>query len=372
MVTALLLVIIALLVGGGIWLFPKVNTLQSPKGTGTPIPQSVAPKEPEEANIDYLPVVYIENVLADVSFQDFVAGVLDPDEVSPAMQNLWVSDLQRLFDVAAVGKQALEASTRLGIEFTEKGQAALNSGGKLMEHGGNSLAVVTDSNGKIVEIGRIVRPSALDIGLSSYTFAVSCAWQLVARDLKKQVSQLDRKLSDLLELHNTYESAELEAAYETIRFVDNTNASKYSNEIYRAIFIAKQVRSRARQRLSNHSQKLRDPDWYERILSFKSWMEKDRREVDSEFSHLANIQVSIMIEAHALRILGDREQDGNLAILLGEESIMLREIGEDYRKVWAKQKKRQEHREPILLAAIEEFSRSLELISNQQVAAIGN
>lgn len=303
----------------------------------------------------------VERSLAKTCFAEFSRQIQEPGARSSASDAVWDGSAKRYFDVLAVGSQALSEATKLGVEFTAKGREALASGGHLMRHTHQALTVVVDSSGKVVEFGRVVGPSALQVSLSVYTVAVGVAWTLVANDLKGALNGVQLTLEELVDIHETAEYAEFEAAYELVRFLSDVPDLDRRLAINQAIWVAKNVRSRCRQRLSLQSEKLTSPSWGERLFTPRKWKRDDKDEVETNIKNLATMQMSILLEAHCLMLLGNGESQLSFSKLMQEEALALREISGRYARCWESVKGRQDIEPPILIAAIDGVANGLAL-----------
>lgn len=319
--------------------------------------------------------VPINNPLAHVTFDCFLAQVTRPDESDPApartTSTVSAQGLKRALDLVPSTLQAFETATRSTVEFSEKAQLVLNNGGQLMQSGSTSLPVVTDASGKIFEIGRIVGASTVPVGLSVYAAAVTVAWMLVASDLKKRLEGVEIKLEELLTLHKTAEVAEMEAAYESIRFVTNPDDPDTRAAIFHAVTVAKEARSRCRQRLEAQADRLASPSLAEKIFQPKKWRETDRQEIEAQVEHLATFQLAVLMETHALRLLGDRERGAHFGSLMTEEASRLKTIGAQYTAAWEAEAKRINAPRPVLMTAIDQFADALTLNGGSKLKIMG-
>jgi hypothetical protein len=230
-----------------------------------------------------------------------------------------------------------------------------------MHHAGKSLAVVVDPAGKVGEFGRVAGAMSRQVGLSTYTVAVTVAWTLLASDLKQEIEGMEMKVDKLIDLATTAEHAEFEEAYNSIRSLGNKSGQERRLVLTHAITVTEKVRIRRRERLSNQSQRLSPPKLSQRLFGHKQWPEDQVEAVDQNIRNLDTLQLGTLLEAYLLILLGDSERNRMFSNLMQQEARALRRISFQYKETWDEEKRRLSAKRPLLIAATERFAPGLEL-----------
>lgn len=318
------------------------------------------------------PVIVRSDWLADVSYELYFSSPDDldfgPDAIGPR-ERLW---LQRLLGPAHMivrGFETVREFTERYVEFSPDLVEKLRSGAAtLMRSADGTRAIVTEG-GQIIGHGVLRSGPSLAQGAASiYGSVVAAAYMIVARDVQKQLREMDQLLRTIVDAGLCARQARLEAVYESIRRISQAAYPEDRAVLLLLLTDLHELRASLRSEVRDLERKIVTPN------ALSGWMFSKRHdhaltETFNGFrSRLAQTDQILTLEAMTISMLSDPMMEGTFVRTVADEGRRMREMHSILSEAWDRERRGKNPEPPELLNDLTELARLYEGASGGEQA----